>query len=94
MILCICISLQSAFAHVLNIDSVYQKIASEKDESKRLKELNLFFGSPETKDLLKDIQYAQRILVLAQKNNDKISEALAWSQLGADYVSFGNNVKA
>ena len=94
MILCICISLQSAFAQVLNIDSVYQKITSEKDESKRMKELNLFFGGPETKDLLTDIQYAQRILVLAQKNNDKISEALAWSQLGADYVSFGNNVKA
>ncbi|MBK9638626.1 MAG: hypothetical protein IPO63_12725 [Bacteroidetes bacterium] len=94
IIICICISLQSAFAQVFNIDSVYQKIASEKDESKRMKELNLFFGGPETKDLLKDIQCAQRILVLAQKNNDKISEALAWSQLGADYVSFGNNVKA
>ncbi len=90
---CFCVSLQSAFAQTLDIDSVYQKIASEKDESKRLKELNLFFGGPETKDPMSDMQYAQRILVLSQKNNDKISEALALSQIGWDYISFGNTVK-
>ena len=90
---CFCVSLQSAFAQTLDIDSVYQKIASEKDESKRLKELNLFFGGPETKDPMSDMQYAQRILVLSQKNNDKISEALALSQIGFNYIEFGNTVK-
>lgn len=92
-LICFCITVQSALAQALDIDSVYQKIASEKDESKRLKELNLFFGGSETKDPMTDMQYAQRILVLSQKYNDKISEALALSQLGFDYVLFGNTVK-
>ena len=89
-LLCFCASMQSAFAQSLDIDSVYQKIAAEIDESKRLKLLNLFFGGSETKDPMIDMQYAQRILVLSQKNNDKISEALALSQIGFDYISFGN----
>ena len=93
MLLCFCVSVQCASTQTLDIDSVYQKIASEKDESKRLKELNLFFGGPQTKDPMKDMQYAQQILVLSQKNNDKISEALALSQMGFNYVAFGNNVK-
>lgn len=85
--------MQSGYAQTLNIDSVYQTFAAEKDESNRLKLLNLFFGGPETKDPMIDMQYAQRILVLSQKNNDKISEALALSQIGLDYISFGNTVK-
>ena len=93
LLLFFCVSVQYAFTQVLDIDSVYQKIASEEDESKRLKELNLFFGGPETKDPMTDMLYAQRILVLAQKNNDMISEALVLSQIGLDYHSFGNNVK-
>jgi tetratricopeptide (TPR) repeat protein len=92
-LICFCVGLQCAFAQALDIDSVYQMIASEKDESKRLKELNLFFGSPETSDPMIDMQYAQRILTLSQKNNDKISEALALSQIGWDYIAFGNTVK-
>lgn len=90
---CICIGIQNVFAQTLNIDSVYQIFYSEKDESKRLKELNLFFSGPETKDPMLDMQYAQRILVLSQKNNDKISEALALSQIGWDYTSIGNTIK-
>ena len=90
---CFVASMQCAFAQELDIDSIYQKIASEKDESKRLKELNLFFGGPETKDPMIDMQYARRILMLSQKNNDKISEALALSQIGMDYISFGNTIK-
>ena len=58
-----------------------------------MKELNLFFGGPETKDPMLDMQYAQRLLMLSQKNNDKISEALALSQIGYDYIEFGNTVK-
>lgn len=92
-LICFCVSVQCAFAQALDIDSVYQMIASEKDEGKRLKELNFFFGSPETNDPMIDMQYAQRILVLSQKNNDKISEALALSQIGLDYISFGNTIK-
>ncbi|WP_309608155.1 hypothetical protein, partial [Flavobacterium sp.] len=88
-----CVNIQSAFTQALDIDSVYQKIASERDESKRLKLLNLFFSGTESKDPMIDMQYAKRILVLAQKNNDKISEALALNQIGFDYVTFGNTVK-
>lgn len=93
ILICFCVNIQIAFTQALDIDSVYRNIASEKDESKRLKELNLFFGGPETKDPMTDMQYAQRILLLSQKNNDKISEALSLSQIGMDYISFGNTLK-
>ncbi|MDZ4824528.1 MAG: hypothetical protein SH856_13805 [Flavobacteriales bacterium] len=90
---CIYASLQSVHAQLLDIDSVYQKITSEKDESKRLMLLNTFFSGAETQDVMLDMQYAQSILTLAQKDKDKISEALALSQIGLDYMSFGNTVK-
>lgn len=92
-LICFCVSMQSTFAQALDIDSVYQKFASEKDESKRQKSFNLFFGGPETQNVAKDMQYSQRILVLSQKNNDKICEALSLSQIGGNYIYFGNIVK-
>lgn len=51
-LICFCLSLQSAFAQKVNIDSVYQTFATEKNESQRLNLLNLFFSGPDTKDLI------------------------------------------
>ena len=53
-----------------------------------------FLASTSEIDPMLDMQNCRKILLYAQKNNDKISEAMALSQIGYDYRALGNNSKS
>ena len=88
---CFIASMQTAFAQ--DIDSLLQKIATEKDETGRVELiLQIFAATQETNPAL-DMQNAQKLLQHSQKNKDRVSEAMAYSLMGYDYWSFGNTIK-
>jgi tetratricopeptide (TPR) repeat protein len=88
------ISIQNAFTQRIAIESFVQKIAAEENDNKRIDLFNNFFASISEVDPALDMQYAQKLLVQSQKNNDKIIEAIALSQIGYDYRAFGNTSKS
>jgi tetratricopeptide (TPR) repeat protein len=91
---CFLLSIQNAFAQSIAIDSFLQKIAAEKNDDKRIDLYNNFHSGISEVDPALDMQYAQKILMQSKKNNDKIIEAMALSQIGYDYRAFGNTSKS
>ena len=85
--------INSMYAQTFKTDSIFQSFAAEKDESKRLKMINIFFGQTMNKDPKIDMMYAQQLLKFSLNKKDKIGEASALSQIGWDYISFGNTIK-
>ena len=67
---CFIASMQTAFAQ--DIDSLLQKIATEKDETGRVELiLQIFAATQETNPAL-DMQNAQKLLQHSQKNKDRV----------------------
>lgn len=85
---------QTAFAQNSNVDSILPKIAAEGNENKRFDILLDFFSYTGESDPVLDLNNAQKLLVYAKKNKDRISEAVAFSKSGYDYRSLGNVEKS
>ncbi len=88
------VSLQTTFSQSNNIDTTLQTIIAEKDDYKRIDMMIHFFGMTSEIDPVLDMQNAQKLLSLAKKNKDKITEAFALSEIGYDYRAFGNTAKS
>ena len=73
ILFCFLIRIQSAFSQNAGIDGMFQKIAAEKDDNIRVDLLLEFFRTTQDSDPVLDMQYAQKLLLQSQKNNDKIS---------------------
>jgi ABC-type transport system substrate-binding protein len=82
--------MQTTFSQNADIDSMLQKIAAEKDDSKRI---DVIYSSlviiGETNPVL-GLKYAQKLLDYFQINKDKIGEAYAMSYMGKMYGVSGN----
>ena len=88
------LSLTTAFAQSENIDTILKKIAAEKDDDTRIDLINDLYSNISEINPMLDMQNAQKLLLQSQKNKDKITEALALSGIGNNYLSFGNNSKS
>jgi len=85
---------KTSFSQNADIDSMLQKIAAEKDDSRRI---DIIYSSlviiGETNPVL-GLKYAQKLLDYSQINKDKIGEAYAISYMGKMYGVSGNMEKA
>jgi tetratricopeptide (TPR) repeat protein len=90
---CFLLSIHPAFSQNADIDSMLQKIAAEKDDSRRI---DIIYSSlviiGETNPVLR-LKYAQKLLDYSQINKDKIGEAYAISYMGKMYGVSGNMEK-
>ncbi len=80
----------SAFAQKLNVDSMLQKIAIEKNDSSRISLIIGLFAIAQETDPLLDMQHAKQLLQQAYDKEDKLTEAMALSEIGYAYKSLGN----
>jgi tetratricopeptide (TPR) repeat protein len=77
-----------------NIDSILQKIGTEKNPNIRIDIIYaLYFNTIETNPA-SGIEQQQKVLLLSQQQKDKIGEAMALSMTGANYRQLGNTIKA
>ena len=87
---CFLLSMQTAFSQNAGIDTMLQKIASEKDDNRRI---DIMYSSlviiGETNPVL-GLKYAQKLLDYSQINKDKIGEAYAMSFTAKMYGVSGN----
>ena len=76
-----------------SLDSLFQKIAVEKNDSTRF---YLAFSALTTSETnpVDDMGNAEIILVYGQKHNDKVCQVQGLSCLGYDYRAFGNTTKS
>src|ERR1035437_2683869 len=88
------LSINAAFSQGENFDTMLKKIAAEQDDNTRIDLINHFFSSTADSDPVLDMQNAQNLLLQSQKNKDKITEAMALTEIGYDYRSFGNTSKS
>jgi len=88
------LSINAAFSQGENFDTMLKKIAEEKDDNTRIDLINHFFSSTADSDPVLDMQNAQNLLLQSQKSKDKITEAMALTEIGYDYRSFGNTSKS
>ena len=76
------------------IDAILPKIKAEKNDNKRVALVISFFSNTMDTNPLLDLKNAREILLISQKNNDKIIEAVALSQIAIDYRQLGNTIKS
>ncbi len=88
------ISIQIGFSQNSDVDALFKKIAAEKDENSRIDIIIDFLANTSEVDPVLDMQNCQKILLHAQKNKDKITEAMALSNIAYDYRAFGNTAKS
>ena len=82
-----------AYCQSENFNSLLILIDSVKDDTKRLELINNFFDESSQINPLTDIQNSQKLLLHAQKGNDKIAESISLAKIGHDYRVFGNTAK-
>ena len=85
---------QVAFSQNADVDALFKKIATEKNENNRIDIIIYFLGNTSEVDPVLDMQNCQTILLQSQKNKDKITEAMALSNIAYDYRAFGNTAKS
>ncbi|MEO7393613.1 MAG: tetratricopeptide repeat protein [Chitinophagaceae bacterium] len=88
------LSIQFAFSQDADVDALFKKIATERDENNRIDIIIDFLGNTSEVDPVLDMQNCQKILLQSQKNKDKITEAMALSNIAYDYRAFGNTAKS
>jgi len=93
ILFCFIAGMQTASAQKLNVDSILQKIAVEKDDDKKVELLaglhtNEFNNSP---NLV--IEIGLKMLKQSQADKSIIEESAAYSMLGHGYRLMGNNIK-
>ena len=92
--MCVLLSINVSFPQSENIDTMLKKITSEKDDNTRIDLINTLSSSTLDSDPVLDMQNAQKLLLLSQKNKDRIAEAMALTEIGYNYRSFGNTPKS
>ncbi|MEO7524230.1 MAG: tetratricopeptide repeat protein, partial [Ferruginibacter sp.] len=88
------ITMQSSFAQKQPVDILLSKLAVERNDNKRIDLINDFLANTAEVDPVLDLDNSQKLLLYAQKNNDKISEAVALANIGYDYRALGNTAKS
>ena len=88
------VTVNPVFSQSESIDSMLQKISAEKDDNTRIDLIVESFSNTVESNPVLDMQNAQKLLLHSQKNKDKIAEAMALSNIGYDYRSFGNTPKS
>jgi tetratricopeptide (TPR) repeat protein len=93
ILFCFIVNMQIAFTQILNVDSILQKIAVEKDDDKKIElfeslHTNEFNNSP---NLVNEI--GLKLLKQSQTDKSIIEESEAYSMLGHGYRLMGNNIK-
>ena len=91
--ICLMLAMQVAYPQGLNVDSMLQKIALEKDDNQRIDLIYSIYSATSETDPQISIANAQKVLEQSQKNNDKIGEAMALATTGASYRLMGNTTK-
>jgi len=94
ILFCFTVSMQTAFAQKLNVDSLIQKITTEKDEDKKLELTTAFYTPGINNDPGYPIEIGLKLLRQSQADKNTIEEASAYSFLGHGYRLLGNNIKA
>jgi tetratricopeptide (TPR) repeat protein len=87
------ISIGTVVAQSPNLDSLFQKLSVEKNDSAHFYLAFSCLTISETNPV-QDMLNAEKLLVYAQKNNDKMSEVMALGCFGYDYRAFGNNARS
>jgi tetratricopeptide (TPR) repeat protein len=94
ILMCVLLSINVSSPQSENIDTMLKKINSEKDDNSRIDLINNLFSSTMESDPLLSMQNAQKLLFQSKKNKDRIAEAMALTQIGYSYRSFGNTPKS
>jgi len=92
-LLCVCVSLSNAYSQTPNLDTLFQKLSAEKNDSARFYLAFSALTESETNPV-DDMDNAEVILLYGQKNNDKVCEVEGLACLGYDYRAFGNTAKS
>ncbi len=74
-------------------DSIWQKVATEKNDSARFYLIFSMLTESETNPVL-DMENAEKLLVPCEKSNDKVGQVLCIGCIGYDYRAFGNTTKS
>ena len=90
---CFIVCMQTSFA-LNNIGGMLQNITAEKDDNARIELIIIFFSNTSEINPLLDMQNSQKLLQFSQQNKDRITEAMALSNIGYDYRAFGNTAKS
>ena len=87
------VSMLTVFAQKLNVDSILQQLAVEKDDDKKIDLILSIFTLTNETNPEQGIRNGQNVLTQAIKRKDKIAEAMALATLGANYRLIGNTIK-
>ena len=91
-LICFIASVQTAFAQ--DIDSLYSKFTSAKNDSVRYETIQGFYAVYSEEDPIMFLKAAEKFLAYSQNNKDKIGEACATSMIGFCYRGLGNTTKS
>lgn len=91
---CILAIAQLSYAQKGSVNDLLNSLASEKNDNTRIDLINKFIANTAEVDPILDLKNSQLILLDAQKRKDKISEAIALSNIAYDYRAFGNRAKS
>jgi tetratricopeptide (TPR) repeat protein len=91
-LVCFIVSVQTAFTQ--SIDSLFSKIAAEKDDNLRVKMLFNFFSKTAETDAALSLKNVQKLLAYSLEKKDKLSEAYAIAAIGYNYRGLGNTEKS
>jgi tetratricopeptide (TPR) repeat protein len=92
--LCSLLCIVTVSAQSQNIGVMLEKIAAEKDENARIDLMRTAFFKTSEANPLQSLTDQKTILLFAEKNNDKVAEALATAFIGYIYRGLGNNEKS
>ena len=87
------IGFQTTILKADSTDVIIQNILSEKNDDARMGKLFEYVIEFQESDANRNLLFTQKLLQLAQKQKDKFSEALAYSQLGYHALTIGNRAK-
>ncbi|MEO5944598.1 MAG: hypothetical protein ABIP30_14715 [Ferruginibacter sp.] len=85
---------QHVSAQADSTDATLNNILSEKDDIKRVEKLHNFFVLIQDKNPIENLEIAQHLYILAQKNKDNLAEAFSICQIGYQSYTIGNITKS
>ncbi|MBK8089023.1 MAG: tetratricopeptide repeat protein [Chitinophagaceae bacterium] len=91
---CFVASMQTVFAQGINVDSILQKVAVEKDGDKKFDLLISLIGTEINNNPEWCIQTGLKILNQSKGESSNIEKTVAYSFLGQGYRLLGNSIKA
>ena len=91
---CFIAGMQTAFAQSDSVDIKLQTILSEKNDNYRIGRLYDYVLLIQESDPYLNLLFSQKLLLLSQKQKDKLTEAFAYSQIGYQAYTTGNSNKS